>query len=86
MSRTGTRTVTFQKPFLLPGMEAPHAAGSFELQTQEEPIDVMWEAYHRRLTIMLTSAGCVEAWPVSEIDLKNALAADQGPDTHGGQL
>lgn len=86
MSRTSTRAVTFQKSFLLPGVEAPHAAGTFELQMREEPIDVMWEAYHRTLTIMLTSAGRLEAWPVSETDLENALAADQGPDTHRVRL
>jgi hypothetical protein len=86
MSRTSTHTITFQRSFLLPGMEVPHTAGTFELQIQEEPIDVVWEAYHRTLTIMLTSAGRVEAWPVSETDLENALAVDQGSVTPSVQL
>jgi hypothetical protein len=58
-------------------MEKPHAPGSFEVQTEDEPIDVSWEAYHRRMTIMLTSDGMTEAWPIREADLEAALAADQ---------
>jgi hypothetical protein len=58
-------------------MEKPHAPGSCEVQTEDEPIDVSWEAYHRRMTIMLTSGGMTEAWPITEADLEAALAAEQ---------
>jgi hypothetical protein len=78
-TRTSSRTVTFRNAFLLPGMDRAHAPGQFEVQIIEEPIDVSWEAYHRTLTIMLTSGGLTEAVSVSQAHLDEALAADGKP-------
>ncbi|MCO5733106.1 hypothetical protein [Rhizobium sp. SSA_523] len=76
-SRTSFKKITFRNAFLLPGMEKPHAPGIFDLQVDEEPLDVMWEAYHRRLTLMLTYGSRVEALSVTEAVLDEALLQDQ---------
>ncbi len=74
--KTSVRRVTFRNAFLLPGMEKKHAPGQFDVQVTEEPLDVMWEGYHRTLTIMLTSGGLTEAIAVTETVLDEALARD----------
>jgi hypothetical protein len=56
-------------------MAAPHPPGTFELQIDEEPLDVVWEAYHRTMTLFLTSDGLTEAWPVSEEELDKPMAS-----------
>ncbi|AXV16497.1 hypothetical protein CYG48_12845 [Neorhizobium sp. SOG26] len=76
-TKTSFRRVTFQSPFLLPGMDKVHGPGEFDVQIVEEPLDVMWEGYHRTLTIMLTSGAFTEAVAVTEAALDEALARDQ---------
>ena len=49
---------------------------SFELRVDEEPVDVVWDAYTTRMTLMLGSKGHVQAWPITAADLEAALAAD----------
>jgi hypothetical protein len=75
-TRSSSRSITFAHPFQLPGMTAPHPAGTFELQVQEEQLDVMWEAYRQTMTLMLTSRGAVEAWPVTAEELKTVQDND----------
>ncbi len=75
--KTSVRRVAFQKAFLLPGMDKTHAPGEFDVQVVEEPLDVMWEGYHRTLTIMLTSGGLTEAIGVTEAALDEALEKDR---------
>lgn len=75
-ARTSVEAVTFQNNFRLPGMDSDHPPGVFEVQITEEPLNVMWEAYHRTMTLMLTSGGLVEAINVTAEDLEAALAAD----------
>jgi hypothetical protein len=74
--KTSVRRVTFDSPFLLPGMDKAHGPGEFDVQIVEEPLDVMWEGYHRTLTIMLTSGAVTEAVAVTEAALDEALAED----------
>lgn len=74
--KTSVRRVTFRSPFLLPGMDKAHGPGEFDVQIVEEPLDVMWEGYHRTLTIMLTSGAVTEAVAVTEAALDEALAED----------
>lgn len=76
-TRTSIRKVTFRKAFKLPGMEKAHAPGEFDVQIDEEPLDVMWEGYHRTLTFLLTSGGLTEALSVTEAALEEALASDR---------
>jgi hypothetical protein len=69
-------TVTFKRPFKLPGMDVPHAAGTFELRTTRHDLDVMWDAYRVTTRIMLPSGSAMEALDVSTTDLEAALALD----------
>ena len=70
------KTVTFNHPFTLPGMDHSHAAGTFELREESEALDVPWPAYHVTTTLMLPTSGGVEAWPITGADLEQLLAAD----------
>ncbi|MGO4353012.1 hypothetical protein AB4Z25_13970 [Rhizobium sp. RAF36] len=72
--KTTVKSISITRPFQLAGMAKPHPAGTFDLRIDEEPIDVMWEAYHRTMTLILKSNGLIEAWPISEEDLEKVLA------------
>jgi hypothetical protein len=76
MSSTTVKSVTFDHPFRIPGMDRDHPPGTFELRISREPLDVSWEAYHETMTLMLTSGGLVEAWNVNAAELEAALARD----------
>jgi hypothetical protein len=71
-----TRQVTFKRSFLLPGMDTPHAPGTFEVVETREPLDVMWEAYRVTRQILLSGNGSLEAHDVTLADLDAALARD----------
>ncbi|MBA8801101.1 hypothetical protein FHW77_004856 [Agrobacterium sp. RC10-4-1] len=71
--KTTKKSVTIVRPFQLAGMTRPHPPGTFELWIDEEPLDVMWEAYHKTMTLILTSNGLIEAWPITEEELERTL-------------
>jgi hypothetical protein len=71
------RTVTFEHPFTLPGMDRPHPAGTFVVNEDRETLDVVWSAYRVTLTMVLPTAGGYESWPVSAGDLELLLANDR---------
>ncbi|MBP1844602.1 hypothetical protein J2046_002861 [Rhizobium petrolearium] len=75
-TRTSVEAVIFHNSFRLPGMDRDHPPGVFEVQITEEPLNLTWEAYHRTMTLMLTSGGIIEAIDVTAEDLEAALAAD----------
>ena len=75
--RSSSRMVTFQYAFTLPGMIQPHSSGTFEIITDEERLDVSFDAYRTSSRIMLTSPGSVEAYSVTTEDLEAALLRDQ---------
>jgi hypothetical protein len=78
--RTTTSTVTFTRPFLLPGFDQPHAPGSFDVKTDEERLDTVVEAWRRvATTILLVGGGRIEAWRVDPWVLNAAIAADAAP-------
>ena len=53
-SRTTTTTVTFAHPFSLSGLDEPHPAGTYTVQTDEEPIEgLSFLAYRRIATVIL---------------------------------
>lgn len=87
MSSTTVKSVTFDHPFRIPGMDRDHPAGTFELRISREPLDVSWEAYHETVTLMLASGGLVEAWNVNAAELEAALARDAsaGEDSRTAQ-
>lgn len=67
--KTTIKSITIPQPFQLAGMREPHAPGTFELQIDEDPIDVVWEAYHRTMTLILSSHGLTEMWPMSDEEI-----------------
>jgi hypothetical protein len=71
------RTVTFEHHFTLPGMDRPHAAGTFVVNEDRETLDVAWSAYRVSLTIILPTAEGYQSWPVSAGDLDLLLANDK---------
>jgi hypothetical protein len=80
--RTTSRTITFTFPFTLPGMSKPHAPGTFEVITDEEQLDVMWDARRSNTRVMFVYPGRVEAFSVTASDLEEAIAQDQQPQVH----
>ncbi len=75
--RSTSRMVTFEFAFILPGMSEPHRPGTFEVQIDEERLDVSWEAYRTSARFMLSYPGRVEALAVTGHDLEAALLRDQ---------
>ncbi|WP_127753261.1 hypothetical protein [Devosia sp. 1566] len=75
--QTTSRTITFRFPFTLPGMTEPHAPGTFEVITDEEQLDVMWDARRSSTRVMLVYPGRIEAFPVRASDLEEAIALDR---------
>ena len=69
-------TVTFRQPFLLPGMDTPHAPGTFEVLRSKEALDVVWEAYRVSTRIILTNGPRTEMLDVDAAALEAALAQD----------
>ena len=74
-------SVTFRRSFVLPGMDVPHAPGTFEVRRTREPLNVMGEAYLITTRIMLSAPGSIEAHEVTSADLEAALALDLAPET-----
>lgn len=74
--RFASKKVTFNRPFLLPGMDAPHAPGTFEVTVEEEQLDLMWDARMSITTIMLRYPGRVEALQISARALEEAQLRD----------
>jgi hypothetical protein len=80
--RTTSRTITFARPFSLDGLDETHPAGSYMVQTDEEPIEgLSFLAYRRVATVILSplrhgGTGSFEAIPVSPEALEAALARD----------
>lgn len=75
--RAFVKRVAFRNSFQLPGMAIPHAPGEFDIRVEEEPLDLVWEAYHRTMSFLLTSGGLTEVYSITEADLDALLAADQ---------
>ena len=80
--RTTSRTITFAQPFALEGFEETQPAGSYTVQTDEEPIEgLSFLAYRRVATVIFlplrrSGTGSFEAIPVAPDALDAALARD----------
>ena len=81
---TITRSITFNHPFRLPGMQENHQAGTFDLVIEEIALDVSWEAYRRSCVLMLIDGGTTSAQPVFLADVEGALRADRQHDVRTG--
>jgi hypothetical protein len=56
--RTTSKTITFRRPFSLVGLEESQPAGTYTIQTDEEPIEgLSFLAYHRVATVIFLPLG-----------------------------
>ena len=79
MIHSRTSSVTFAAPFTLPGLDRFYPAGTYQVTTDDEQLDVSFSAFRRVATRIALSHGAVtESWPVNPVDLDAALASDMG--------
>jgi hypothetical protein len=80
-TRRTKRTVTFNRPFILDGFDAPQPAGAYMVEIEEEVLGTMtFSAYrHMSTTIELRQPGLREYFPVDPQELAEALARDGAP-------
>jgi hypothetical protein len=80
--RTTSKTISFARPFSLDGLDETQPAGSYTVQTDEEPIEgLSFLAYRRVATVIFLplthgGAGSFQAIPVAPDALDAALARD----------
>jgi hypothetical protein len=81
--RTTSRTLTFARPFSLDGLDEIQPAGSYTIQTDEEPIEGLTLAYRRVATVIFLllrhghgGTGSFQALPVTPEALDAALVRD----------
>lgn len=79
--RINSRQVTFRRPFFLSGFDAPQAAGTYTVDTEEELLETLsFPAWKRAATTMrLTHAGATEYRPINPDELNEALVLDAAP-------
>jgi hypothetical protein len=77
LSDSSIEQVTFSHPFILPGLDRPHLAGTFEVRTDREALDLSWPAFRLTVTILLTDLGRTIALEVKRSDLDGALERDR---------
>jgi hypothetical protein len=76
---TRSYTVTFSRPFTLPGLDRDYPPGHYTVEADDEQLDLTFVASRRvATTILLTSGAMTQAWPVKAADLDAALARDAG--------
>jgi len=77
--RTTHKTVTFTKPFRLPGFEDPLPAGPYEVETTEEMLEGNnHTGFHRTATgLRIQMGSAIEYHPIDPADLAAALESDQ---------
>jgi hypothetical protein len=78
VTRTTTKQVTFRRPFLLAGFEALQAAGTYNVDTDEEMVDALSYPVWRRTgtTLHLQRAGATEFVSIDPEELSRALLRD----------
>jgi len=80
--RTTSRMITFRRPFVLDGLDETQPAGTYTVQTDEEPIEgLSFLAYRRVATVIFLplrreGSGSFQAIPVTPEALDAALAQD----------
>jgi hypothetical protein len=88
-SRTTTKTITFSRPFSLPGLDETQPAGTYTVQTDQEPIEgLSFLAYRRIATIIFLplrhgGTGSFQAIPVTPEALDAAQEQDAS-ESHDG--
>jgi hypothetical protein len=83
--RSSSKVVIFTRPFRLGGVVGEQPAGSYTVETDEEPLDsVSITAYRRiataiRLPLPSGAAGCSQTIAIDPAELEQALARDAAP-------
>ena len=77
-TQTTVTRATFTRPFRLPGMDRPFPPGVYEIETDQETLDVMSSTVRRRTAtrIRLSSPGLEQVLTIDQKDLAAALVAD----------
>ena len=80
--RSTSRTVTFQRPFVLEDFPVLAPAGDYVIDTEEEEIDTMLSSSWRRIstTIRMCVDGAIEFRLVDPQALQDALVRDGAQD------
>jgi hypothetical protein len=83
--RTTSRTITFARPFSLVGLEESQPAGTYTIQTDEEPIEgLSFLAYRRVATTIFLPLGQGRSGSFQAISVTpEALDAAQARDASG---
>ena len=82
MIRTTSRSVTFKRGFMLPGLDTAQPPGTYVVETDEEAIQAVSTTAFRRVAtwIVLTSPagrpGVTETLAIDTVALDQALARD----------
>jgi hypothetical protein len=84
IARSLSKTVVFNRPFLLKGVDRTLPAGSYRVVTDEELIDgISFLAYRRVATVIFVpaaiGASSVEMVTIDPLDLQAALDRDAPP-------
>ncbi|HEX6840971.1 MAG TPA: hypothetical protein VF113_05575 [Stellaceae bacterium] len=83
--RTTSRTVTFARPFLLSAIGEPQPAGSYTVETDEEPIGNGPITAYRRISTLIRLPGRPGSLVLEQVvdidaaELAAALAKDADP-------
>jgi hypothetical protein len=83
--RTTTKTVTFQRPFVLEGFSELLPAGAYAVDTEEEQLDSLLVVAWRRVstTLRVRVDGAVECRTIDPDALHEALMRDGAQDVPG---
>jgi len=80
--RTSRKTVTFARPFSLRGIDGLQPAGTYTVETEEEPVPgLSFLAWRRVATLMFLPSrpgGTDQVAAIDPLELETALARDAG--------
>ena len=75
MIHTRIDTVSFRSPFTLPGLDKTYPAGTYEVATDEEQLDLSFAAFRRIETRIRLPSGAETIYcPIAPADLERILA------------
>jgi hypothetical protein len=86
--RTTQTAVTFLHPFTLPGAEGEQAAGTYIVETLEEPIEGLTFLAYRRVSMTIVLPSAQYGWAsrqVVTIDPRDLEAAKQRDTARAGR-
>ena len=84
--------MTFTRPFLLSGFDAPQPAGSYTVETDEELVEALSFPVHRRIATLIRlpspsrGPAVVQTVPIDPAELELALQRDLTPDADAAAI